>query len=998
MKRIAFLGILLFILLASSINAQQTFFVSPGILGDDTNNNGLSPQMPYKTIAKAIQEIDKAQGGICYLMEGVYREEVLIDGYSNLDILPYQNANVVLDGTEIITSTWNVVAGMNNVYKAEVPKDMWQLFINDEEQIMARWPNTTFENNEIYKHEHWAVNENNAPNGTVNNIVNSSNHGYEFPPSLNANIAGGMIVANFGSFRTWARGITSDISGNSFAYATVPNGDLRTKHRYYFIEGKLHLLDTEDEWFFQEENGKKYVYAWSKVGDGSDLNDPSAVIRGKVQSYAIDIRNSTQVTIKGLKFFGTTIRMQACDYSEVLNCIFSYPNYSKRMLKVSSAPLVTSIDQSLSTGSLSASYGSSYCKFDGCVFEYTDGEAFICEGDNHIFNNNYIHHIDWSCASTQSLGLTVYAKGSGFKFTNNVLHTTGASATLNLGTKSVVKFNDMSDTGYAQSDGSVVQHTTNSVAGSETAYNWIHDTGKYGFRFDAPAKTPCTAGEYGLAHHNVIWNIGDPADNTGGIGMMIKGDHQQIYNNTVFNCLKTDILIIDESCGSGSTTSTNNNSYTRNNWTDFISGHRTSVYDNVGDIPGIGVTNNVSQWKDDVPTASTGSVDYDVTNLSIEKPVYHYFSGANNGAGAIQYDVNDVVGNRANYDFNPKSNQSNIINAGFEILSTKLFGSTEVDVNITNDSFNPQVGNPDVGAYELGGNKWIPGIDFLPELYPWTWPDDEGNPPSNDKSSGFINRPTFEYDDDASYWSVTGPGINGQIVTAEAHEGTKSYTILAPNENWDGIDTKTLQNKAVIYSDQEFNFSPDFTASSVSITVSFWIKVDQAQDNGDLDRIKLVVKDLNADGTTNFVVNAQIVAGHFDVNSGWQEITYTWNNQPFQQNYKTHIELWLGNLSGNVYVDDFSSSITNTSTSIFNVKKESDITLFPQPASQGEKIYLSIERNVKMITVYSLSGNVVLKDICGNKHFQTSGLNPGFYMVMSVLDDNTTHVNKIVVQ
>ena len=61
----------------------------------------------------------------------------------------------------------------------------------------------------------------------------------------------------------------------------------------------------------------------------------------------------------------------------------------------------------------------------------------------------------------------------------------------------------------------------NSVAGSETAFNWLHDTGKYGFRFDAPVPTPCTAGEYGLAHHNVIWNIGDPTDNTGGIGMMM---------------------------------------------------------------------------------------------------------------------------------------------------------------------------------------------------------------------------------------------------------------------------------------------------------------------------------------------------------------------------------------------------------------------------------------------------------------------------------------------
>ncbi|WP_289053793.1 T9SS type A sorting domain-containing protein [Carboxylicivirga marina] len=762
--------ILLFMILMMGwhISAQKTLYISSAS-GND-NNNGLSSETPLKSIKTALLQFNATEGGICYLMEGVYQEEIILNGKNDITIMPYQGANVVMDGTEIITASWNAVSGMPNVFRAVVDKDMWQLFVNNKEQIMARWPNTTFDNDEIYHHEKWAVCDNGSAYGTVDNIK-SNGHGYDFPASLNKNISGGMVVYNFGSFKTWASAITSDISNNGFTYSTSDNGStngqLRSKHRYYFIEGKLHLLDAENEWFFQEENDTRYVYAWSKTGDGSDLNHEDAIIRGKVQSYAFDIRNASNVVIEGIKFFGTTVRLETCDYTSVRNCVFSYPNYSKRMLKSTEMPLVTSIDQDISTGKL-ANFGSSYnCTFEGNVFEYTDGEAFIAAGNKHVFHNNYMHHIDWSCANTQSLGLTVYVKGNDFEFSNNILHTTGASATLNLGNRSKVLFNDMSNTGYAQSDGSVVQHTTASVKGSETAYNWIHDTGKYGFRFDAPASTPCEAGEYGLAHHNVIWNIGDPNDNTGGIGMMIKGDHQQTYNNTVFNCLKTDILIINEGCSDG-INSTNGNSFTQNNLTDFITGHRTNVYNNAGDIPGV-VTNNVSQWKDDVPGASTTNVNYDISNFKLSKAVYHYFPGASNDANAVEYDANNVVINRANYDFRPKTGQTNIIDAGYEILSSKLFNQGEADSNITNSNLNPSVNAPDIGAYEVGGTVWVPGIDFEPDTYPWKWPFEE-------ESSNIF---TPEHSLDAKLFPV--PVHNGQLLTVQSDQRIKSISIYNLN-------------------------------------------------------------------------------------------------------------------------------------------------------------------------------------------------------------------------
>ena len=256
-----------------------------------------------------------------------------------------------------------------------------------------------------------------------------------------------MLVGNFGSFRSFALSITSNISGSSFTYnGSSIGGANRTKHRYYFIEGKLHLLDSENEWFYQEVNGKKYVYVWAN----SLADIKSKTVRGKVQSYAVNILDSDNISVSGIKFFATTLRIESSHHIVVKDNVFSYPNYSKRMLGVTLPPLVTSIDQDLDSGKV-MSKGSHSCEFRNNVFEYTDGEALIMAGNNHIIDNNYFHHIDWSCGSTQSIGLSIYCNNSnGIQFTKNTMHTTGASATLNLGNAPKILFNDISDTGYAQ--------------------------------------------------------------------------------------------------------------------------------------------------------------------------------------------------------------------------------------------------------------------------------------------------------------------------------------------------------------------------------------------------------------------------------------------------------------------------------------------------------------------------------------------------------------------
>ena len=668
---------------------SQTLYVSP--LGDNEKGDG-TINNPYLNIQHAID----AGALEVLLLEGVYSIAETITA-SDVVIKANTGDNVVYDGTIVVNnpeeldSEW--IQYSANIYHTALSEDVWQLFMNNEEMVMARWPNTTFENNMIYNNDFWAHSNSDDEDGVVNDITDLSiipEESKSLSNFTNSDISGALLVANFCSFKTKVRTVLQtglDIANNKFEYTPI-GGEYRDKHHYYFLEGKLAFLDYPNEWFYNNDT----LYMWSEVGDGSDLEN--AVIKGKNQDFAFILSNCNNVTIQGIKFFATTISIQNSNNVIINENVFSFPNYSKRMLGDTLSPLVTNIDQDLNTKNLNSNSSSSDCLFSNNVFEYTDGEALIFSGYNHSIVNNYFHHIDWSCAETQSLGLTMYSNGEDVVFQNNIIHTTGASSTLNLGARAKILYNDISNTGLAQSDGAIVQVTKNIVTSSETAYNWFHDTEKMGFRFDAPAGSADVAGTEGLAHHNVIWNIGK--DGYGGIGMMIKGDYHEIYNNTVFNCDKTDILILDEDG------LINLDTYTENNAADVISNHRVDDVLSEDSIPG--VTNNNYSLYGDHTNNNTVTID-PLLNTSVD----------------LIYNTSTVVEDRYLYDFTPEStfliDQGKVINTIDNPIETH---PNVLQKNIT-EGF--QGDGPDIGAYESGAELWVPGIDFDPIVYPWDFPE-----------------------------------------------------------------------------------------------------------------------------------------------------------------------------------------------------------------------------------------------------------------------------------
>ena len=139
--------------------------------------------------------------------------------------------------------------GSSNLWRTKLTQDIWQLFINWEEQVMARWPNAKFNDGTIWDNDnYWAKgtidDDENVLNGTLDDpytdygtLISLSAQGDLDETNKEA------VTLNLGSFRTWSRLVTNH-SGNTFNYATVPSW--KTKHHYYYFEGRKFLVKKEN--------------------------------------------------------------------------------------------------------------------------------------------------------------------------------------------------------------------------------------------------------------------------------------------------------------------------------------------------------------------------------------------------------------------------------------------------------------------------------------------------------------------------------------------------------------------------------------------------------------------------------------------------------------------------------------------------------------------------------------------------------------------------------
>lgn len=298
---------------------------------------------------------------------------------------------------------------------------------------------------------------------------------------------------------------------------------------------------------------------------------------------------------------------------------------------------------------------------------------YAVSSDNFIFRNNILEYTD---------GEGLYTEGTNATIENNYMHTLDYTATSRRGL-SVTFW--LKGTGLLFT-GNTIHNTGSSemlVGGtkSKLSYNHIWNTGHVqndGAIFQMTKNNV----EDSEIHHNWLHDtpkyairFDAPAGEAGLAGkfgkvhhnvlwncpkaMMIKGDNHHIYNNTVFNSTGNDMIILDEDNG-------NSETHTFNNLVQKMGAHRVK---------------SVQEY----PTPGTVTSNYN--GYSKETPVV------------------ELIPNWNEFDFSSSSEELHEKGTIINGLPLEFSGT-----------------NPDIGAYENGGELWKPGTTLdTARLSPWPW-------------------------------------------------------------------------------------------------------------------------------------------------------------------------------------------------------------------------------------------------------------------------------------
>ena len=590
----------------------KSYYVSTS--GSDDANVSGNISAPFQSLNYAISRI--TDQNTIYFRAGSYEFDEQTISTTGLSLQGYE-ANVVFDGTRPIsdltdttvnggnwqTHTANIVTDNNTtisnktIYKVKLQSDVeiWQLFYNRNEVINARWPSAQWSDESVYSFDKWGhgyydiksngniedKDGNTLGNGTgspyyyENGEIVNVDHGnislYNFVTTQQGlsntfTLANSLVNLNVGSFKSYTKVVNSQTidTGNSVIRLSYDNVALwKEKHHYFYLENKLEFLNSANEWYF--DNATKYLYVWLPGDAVPSLTN----IRAKTQSYSLNV-TSSNVSVKDINFFSTTLKGNNADNLLVSNCNFMYAScYAHMLNQINYGSNIAPASNEVFTTQTYIN-SSSNVNINKCAFRYTDGDVIHVSGGNTKVEDCYFNYIDKTVCNLSSVMTTFRLMGSNNTIKNNTIHKTAASSTLNPGNEPIVEYNNLSQSGYLQSDGAMIHLMVAQQANAKIRYNWVHDTIKYGIRCDGDGD-----GYNAYIHHNVGWNCEGGIMAKGGIlsSNVSVGGHF-VYNNTFFNSVeKNDIMVLNEQAGSN----INYGSVVINNLCESLSGHRTAA-------------------------------------------------------------------------------------------------------------------------------------------------------------------------------------------------------------------------------------------------------------------------------------------------------------------------------------------------------------------------------------------------------------------------------------
>jgi len=485
-------------------------YIVDGKAGDDANN-GLTTDHPLKTIGNCVKKLAKA-GDECQIRDGRYHEVVTIDNLRGkpgqpIKITGYKDERPIWDGTELIQPAEWKYNENTKICTAVINKDITALFYENDLLTLARWPNARWSDRSIFLNTNWRKPSRVTPAGTL------ADQGLA---ELNLNVEGAMAILGIGpqERKTVVREVLShDAGSDSFTYRADFGALKKFKSQQYYLESKLNLLDSPEEWFYDKNTRELHVMLPEENNELGPCPDPAREnMRGRTIDFGIEMRNSRYITIANMVFFGANIRAYSKAEGVSFDSIdFMFPTSSHRALQSEEEPLTTKL----------SGHESSVIN---CTFLGSDGDALQVGGKKVTVLNNQFSYNDWVGTGKA----TVWASIKTSKFSQNTLWYNGVSPGIRYQGRgaSELSLNYMVGAcwGQLRNDGASFQVSPSATTGVVILKNWIRDSPKKGIRFDGELGE-----KYGTISHNVVWNIWNENQE-----IYPKGDYHNISNNIAF--------------------------------------------------------------------------------------------------------------------------------------------------------------------------------------------------------------------------------------------------------------------------------------------------------------------------------------------------------------------------------------------------------------------------------------------------------------------------------
>ena len=502
--RYVYLVIISFLSVSANGGAKN-YFVS--VLSGNDESPG-TRQQPFRSIRRAALLAEAED--TCFIMEGVYREEVIPahDGDPDHPVVYccYSDMPVIITGADKVNK-W--LPWKKGVWKAYVPHRVRQLLVNGKLANLARYPDKQGDN--MFTVSDWA-DVSASPDGKV--IFNACSKTDDY-------WEGG--ICHFLTGKHWIAHIAKiERSHGNEIFCNKKAAWLSLNSMVYLGKGvgciyHLHALDHPGEWFWQHDT----LYYLPR--EGEDLTHMD--VEARVRDGGFLIRNRKNIEVRGLDFMMATVDMEGAENCNLVGCDIFYPEafffYHSGWCRDQGGGKDYSIDHWEGKGVAVSGKNNT---IRNCYVGHSWGDGISIGGTGNKIENCLVEDCDWSATDAAAISVTGY----GHTIIRCTLRNTARSILLNrFAGKTDILYNDLGDAGRMCEDLGITYSYHTNGAGSQIAYNRVHDnhakstaSGIYLDNYDTAY----------VVHHNVVWNVAYA------IQTNKPAVHHRIYNNTAWYC------------------------------------------------------------------------------------------------------------------------------------------------------------------------------------------------------------------------------------------------------------------------------------------------------------------------------------------------------------------------------------------------------------------------------------------------------------------------------